>query len=436
VPIPAFITGLTGIDDAMVEHAPRFERIAAELAQRLHGRLLIAHNVRFDYGFLRAEFARAGIDFSMPVLCSARLSRKLYAHEPRHNLDALIARHGLVCEARHRAIGDALVIGGFLDAALGEHGSARVREVAQALTVAGSAPRSGLELIDQMPDAPGCFVLRAADATVLYVGGGASLRLEAQRVLQRSSALGRTLAAEAVAVEIERHPGVLGAALAEQRLRDALAPRHRAPRNGHDRLDASRLSWSLEWRADAQPEFRLVQSLPALDDPDGDAERFGDFPDERVARSALRAFAREHQLDPVLLGLDTPAPAAPASAAGEPASARSIARARALSALARLPRATIAGHRGLLAYRETGTGGDAEIQVFDGPRYLGAARDEGTLDQLLGTRNARAPDAADQRALRILERLLARPGIPIERIRLGAGERAPCGIIGGPEFSE
>ena len=92
VPVSSFITGLTGIDDAMVAGAPAFERIATELRERLQGKLLVAHNARFDYGFLKAEFARLGVDFRSPVLCTVKLSRKLAPKAGRHNLDTLIER--------------------------------------------------------------------------------------------------------------------------------------------------------------------------------------------------------------------------------------------------------------------------------------------------------------------------------------------------------
>ena len=70
--------------------APTFKDIALELAQRLAGRLFVAHNARFDYAFVKAEFARARIAFDAPVLCTVMLSRRLYPCAASHDLDALI----------------------------------------------------------------------------------------------------------------------------------------------------------------------------------------------------------------------------------------------------------------------------------------------------------------------------------------------------------
>lgn len=106
-PIPPFIQQLTGISDAMVRDAPSFAELAPALFERLDGKLFVAHNASFDRGFLRAEFERAGFAFNPDVLCTVRLSRALFPRESRHGLDALIARHGLVPAARHRALADA-----------------------------------------------------------------------------------------------------------------------------------------------------------------------------------------------------------------------------------------------------------------------------------------------------------------------------------------
>lgn len=106
-PIPEFIQGLTGISDEMVETAPSFETLADTVRARLQDGLFIAHNARFDYGFLHHAFARSGHALNSEMLCTVKLSRALFPAEKKHNLDSLIARHELIPEARHRALADA-----------------------------------------------------------------------------------------------------------------------------------------------------------------------------------------------------------------------------------------------------------------------------------------------------------------------------------------
>src|SRR4029079_2883982 len=98
------------ITDSKRDDAPRFKDIATDLARRLEGRLLIAHNARFDHGFLKTEFERVGIDFAPQVLCSLMLSRKLYTGLQHHDLDSLMATHALTAPVRHRALHDASVV--------------------------------------------------------------------------------------------------------------------------------------------------------------------------------------------------------------------------------------------------------------------------------------------------------------------------------------
>jgi DNA polymerase-3 subunit epsilon len=93
---------------------PPFEAVADAIESRIEGRLFVAHNARFDYGFLRNELRRTGRRFRAPVLCTVRLSRALTPEERGHNLDSVMLRHGIACDARHRALGDAKVLADFL----------------------------------------------------------------------------------------------------------------------------------------------------------------------------------------------------------------------------------------------------------------------------------------------------------------------------------
>lgn len=105
--ITPFIQELTGISNEMVRTAPAFDSVSEELRGRLADGLFIAHNARFDYGFLHHAFARSGHRLQAEMLCTVKLSRALFPDEKKHNLDILIERHGLIAEARHRALADA-----------------------------------------------------------------------------------------------------------------------------------------------------------------------------------------------------------------------------------------------------------------------------------------------------------------------------------------
>lgn len=115
-PIPPFITRMTGITNEMVWEAPTFRGIADDLELFLSDAVFVAHNVNFDYSFIKAEYERIGNKFNMDRMCSVKLSRKLYPEHRSHALDRVIERLGIdvTNPNRHRAFDDAEVIWKFV----------------------------------------------------------------------------------------------------------------------------------------------------------------------------------------------------------------------------------------------------------------------------------------------------------------------------------
>src|SRR3989338_8622199 len=144
--IPSFIERLTGIRNEDLEGAPPFRGMREELEAVLDGCVFVAHNVRFDYGLIRNEFARLGRAFSAPCLCSVRLSRRLYPRFKRHNLSELIERFRLPCRHRHRALGGAEAVWAFLQVAHRRPGPARFAAAVKALLRTPTPPASSRSL--------------------------------------------------------------------------------------------------------------------------------------------------------------------------------------------------------------------------------------------------------------------------------------------------
>ena len=106
--IPYPITKLTSISDDMVRRAPYFEDVAHEIRTLLEGRVFVAHNAAFDWGFINGELVRTtGKPLLGRRLCTVRLSRKVVPEVRRRSLDALSYFFNVHNEARHRAYGDA-----------------------------------------------------------------------------------------------------------------------------------------------------------------------------------------------------------------------------------------------------------------------------------------------------------------------------------------
>ena len=157
--IPAFIERLTGITNEMVLNAPDFENIAHELNTLLEGYLFIAHNARFDYGFLKNEFKRLNIVFRPNILCNVKLSRALFPEHKHHNLDSLITRHDLTVSNRHRALGDAQLIHQFWQVIHNQLDANYIATTVKKLVGRPSIPSHVDDsLIQGLPDTPGLYL--------------------------------------------------------------------------------------------------------------------------------------------------------------------------------------------------------------------------------------------------------------------------------------
>ena len=105
--IPYRITQITGINSKMVDDAPKFYEIAKQIVELTENKVIIGHNVRFDYGFIRSEFKSLGYDFKRQTLDTIKLARKLIPGKPSYGLGKLCKSLGIENPDRHRALGDA-----------------------------------------------------------------------------------------------------------------------------------------------------------------------------------------------------------------------------------------------------------------------------------------------------------------------------------------
>ncbi len=106
--IPYFITDLTGISNEMVKNAPKFYEVAKRIVEITSGCTFVAHNVSFDYKFIKEEYRRLGYDYNNKTLCTVQLARKLLPGHHSYSLGKLCADLGIEINGRHRAEGDAL----------------------------------------------------------------------------------------------------------------------------------------------------------------------------------------------------------------------------------------------------------------------------------------------------------------------------------------
>jgi DNA polymerase-3 subunit epsilon len=175
--IPASITSLTGIHEGDVVGAPVFADIAEQLAEVMDGAVFVAHNVRFDYSFLKNEFAMIGKDFTPKLLCTVRLSRYLYKQEQGHSLAKLIARYDIPFTSRHRALDDAKAILFFSQLAFEQHGSELFNmAIAHQLKSQSLPPNLDKEELESIENVPGVYIFQDETRQPIYVGKSINLK--------------------------------------------------------------------------------------------------------------------------------------------------------------------------------------------------------------------------------------------------------------------
>lgn len=175
--IPPEITLLTGITSEQIEDAPSFSSMAGDIQKLLEHSVFVAHNARFDYSFIKAEFERLGISFSSQLLCTARLSRKLYPRFRRHNLDAIIERFGISCDMRHRAFSDAQVLSEFYTRIQKQFDAQILTDAIMYVTKTSSLPGAiSKDMIDALPESAGVYIFYGKDGQPLYIGKSVNIK--------------------------------------------------------------------------------------------------------------------------------------------------------------------------------------------------------------------------------------------------------------------
>lgn len=176
--IPTGIQALTGITDAMVAEAPRFEEVAEEIRAFLGERVFVAHNVNFDYSFLKAAFSDVGLSYTPRRLCTVRLARRVLPGQRSYSLGRLCGALGIQNEAAHRAWGDAQATAELLGYLLDRDTKGQWQHLLKTHTGELNLPPH-LPAADyrQLPEAPGVYFFDGARrGQPLYIGKAHNLK--------------------------------------------------------------------------------------------------------------------------------------------------------------------------------------------------------------------------------------------------------------------
>lgn len=181
--IPMEITRITGITDSMVANAPKFYEVAKQVVEMTEGAIFVAHNVRFDYSFIREEFASLGFTFTRKQLCTVVLSRKAFPGLRSYSLGNLIRHFDIKVVNRHRAMDDVLATVDVLGRVLANDGGThQVDRIINAGIKASHLPKDiSIERLHSLPESAGVYYFYNIYGHVIYVGKSINIR---KRIMQ------------------------------------------------------------------------------------------------------------------------------------------------------------------------------------------------------------------------------------------------------------
>ncbi len=175
--ISGFISTFTGITNAMVKNAPKFADVADTILELLEGKIVVAHNAKFDYNFIKSEFRRLNIPFTKKNICTVQLSRKIFPSHKSHSLGNICRDLGIVVDNRHRAFGDAAATALLLEKLIendtknliGEYLDDDIKKIHLPSKI---NPR----IIEVLPEEVGVFYLHDENGDVVYLDKTKNIR--------------------------------------------------------------------------------------------------------------------------------------------------------------------------------------------------------------------------------------------------------------------
>lgn len=298
--IPSAITKITGITSGDIVGAPKFNDIADELQDILSGAVFVAHNVRFDYSFLKMEFTRLGINFSPKLLCTVRLSRALYSGERGHSLAKLIERHDIPVLDRHRALADAQAIKYFAELAFDQHGENTFNTmVERQLRTQYLPPNLDIEELESIGNVPGVYIFKDESGQPMYVGKSVTLKNRILSHFRDTSAREVKISQTVHHVETIPTGSELAALVLESKLVKELQPLF-------NRQLRRIWRYALLVKDTTETGYSSVTVRSGqIDDKTDLAKVYGVYPTRTKAKARILELTRTFELCPKLMGIES-----------------------------------------------------------------------------------------------------------------------------------
>lgn len=295
--IPYNITQITGITDEMVEDAPKFYEVAKQIVEITKGAIFVAHNVGFDYNFVKAEFARLGYKFMRKQLCTVRLSRQTFPGRRSYSLDAMSKFLNITNKARHRAMGDTEACFIVLKTILQQQQAKEDIDtmVNRGVKATKLPPNITLEQLHEFPEETGVYYFHNKNGNVTYVGKSINIKKRLLEHFANTTAKAQKMNATVHEISYEITGSELAALLLESSEIKKIRPRYNRAQK-RSKFPFGIFSYKNQ---DGYICFNVVDKRKKKD-----IEILAEYPKGSTAQTALFSVARRYELCKPLCNLE------------------------------------------------------------------------------------------------------------------------------------
>ncbi|WP_026706419.1 exonuclease domain-containing protein [Flavobacterium soli] len=294
-PIQPFVVKLTGINNAMLQSAPKFYEVAKRIIEITQDTILVAHNAQFDYRILRTEFSRLGYDFERHTICTVELAKKLIPEQPSYSLGKLVRALGIPMANRHRATGDALATVKLFKMLLDKDLEKEIVKTFIKTEVEKKLAPKLLDIISKLPSTTGIYYIHKENGDIIYIGKSRNIKKRVNQHFTGSARKDKKIQAEVFDVSHEETGSELIALLKESEEIKVNKP------NYNRALRKTVFPWSLYSKLDDDGYLSIV-----LEKSDLRKKEIASFATHQEAQNKLFQFTEKYNLCQKINGLDNP----------------------------------------------------------------------------------------------------------------------------------
>ena len=293
-PIQPFVVNLTGINNEMLRHAPKFYEVAKRIIEITDDCVMVAHNALFDKRILTTEFDRLGYDYQRESLCTVELSKRLIPDMPSYSLGKLVRALGIPLTDRHRAQGDARATVALFKLLLSKDTSKNIITQSLKKDPKRQLEPKHLEIIANAPPETGVYYMHNVEGDVIYIGKSKNIKKRITQHFTNDNRRSKQMQSEVVTLNYEKTGSELVALLKESAEIKQIKPKYnRALRK---KLYTHQLNSFLDKNGYINLEIQKV---------DGRKKSITTFTNLQQARNSVFKIVEDYQLCPRLTGLES-----------------------------------------------------------------------------------------------------------------------------------